>query len=301
MASTSAPRSAQEVLGAGAKFRVLQVPRISVRRARCRPPEKMRWKSYTIPEEAKAGSHSNHRTVRGSSGDRSWCRRLGIACRCDLPAWRYVLCGRPGGQLTPIRPRAPRYSFIAFDLKDSAMMLVVRARHHAQRCAFTVDCGLASMAQQTNCPQAKGPGSCRLRASSAALMLVDLPNWTPRADRGPGSQVVSARCRSRSRRRDPCGRRAIGKGSALGGVQWGTAFDEARACNAALSDVRPDTGARRHTRAQRSGIGGGAMRLSPPSAADCSRSIRQRQHHVEDAASRMRRQAWLQSPHSRPR
>src|SRR5262249_48153250 len=55
---------------------------------------------------------------------------------------------------------------------------------------------------------------------------------------------------------------AIGKGSALGGVQWGTAFDGSRVY-AALSDVQPEAAPAGSPGAQPSGLGGGALRLNP--------------------------------------
>jgi polyvinyl alcohol dehydrogenase (cytochrome) len=235
--------SAQEVIGASAKFECCKF-RGSVNALDAVTGE-VRWKSYTIPEEPKpVRKNKDGVQLWGPSGAGVWSSPA-----VDLQ--RGVVYATTGDSYSD-PPASTSDSFIAFDLKTGKMLW---SRQTTPNDAFTVDCGLPD-AQQTNCPQAKGPDF----DFGSSPMLVDLPNGRRALIAGQKSGVVHAVDPDRGG--EILWQTAIGKGSALGGVQWGTAFDGARVY-AALSDVRPEPVPADTPGAQRSGIGGGAMRLSP--------------------------------------
>lgn len=89
-------------------------------------------------------------------------------------------------------------------------------------------------------------------------MLVDLPNKRRALIAGQKSGVVHAI--DPDRNGEILWQTSIGKGGALGGIQWGTAFDGSRVY-VALSDVQPEPAPPGTPGAQPSFIG--AMRLNP--------------------------------------
>ena len=120
-------------------------------------------------------------------------------------------------------------AFVAFDIKTGKLLW---SRQTTAGDAFTIACDLPEQFR-TNCPQAKGPDF----DFGSSPILADLPNGRSALIAGQKSGVVHAV--------DPDRGGAIlwqtrvGKGTSLGGVQWGSAFD-GRRVYVALSDVKPE-------------------------------------------------------------
>src|SRR5436305_2985159 len=93
--------------------------------------------------------------------------------------------------------------------------------------AFTVDC---TAPVKTNCPEAKGPDF----DFGSSPMLVDLPNGRRALIAGQKSGMVHAV--DPDQQGEVLWQTRIGRGSALGGVQWGSAVDGSNVY-AAVSDV----------------------------------------------------------------
>jgi polyvinyl alcohol dehydrogenase (cytochrome) len=235
--------SAEEVLGSQPKYECCKF-RGSVS-AIDAATGAVRWKSYTIPEEPKP-VRKNKLDVQlwGPSGAGVWSSPA-----VDLQ--RGVVYVTTGDSYSD-PPASTSDSFEAFDLKTGKLLW---SRQTTPNDAFTVDCGLPA-AQQTNCPQAKGPDF----DFGSSPMLVDLPNKRRALIAGQKSGVVHAVDPDRGG--EILWQTQIGKGSALGGVQWGTAFDGTHVY-AALSDVQPEPAPPGSPGAQPSGLLGSAMRLNP--------------------------------------
>jgi len=235
--------SAEEVLGSQPKYECCKF-RGSVS-AIDAATGAVRWKSYTIPEEPKP-VRKNKLDVQlwGPSGAGVWSSPA-----VDLQ--RGVVYVTTGDSYSD-PPASTSDSFEAFDLKTGKLLW---SRQTTPNDAFTVDCGLPA-AQQTNCPQAKGPDF----DFGSSPMLVDLPNKRRALIAGQKSGVVHAVDPDRGG--EILWQTQIGKGSALGGVQWGTAFDGTHVY-AALSDVQPEPAPAGSPGAQPSGLLGSAMRLNP--------------------------------------
>jgi polyvinyl alcohol dehydrogenase (cytochrome) len=234
--------SAEEVLGANIKYECCKF-RGSVFAIDAATGE-VRWRSYTIPEEPKP-VRKNKQGVQlyGPSGAGVWSSPA-----VDLQ--RGVVYVTTGDSYSD-PPASTSDAFIAFDLKTGKLLW---SRQTTAGDAFTIDCGLPE-AQQTNCPQAKGPDV----DFGSSPMLVDLPNGRRALIAGQKSGVVHAVDPDRGG--EILWQTAIGKGSALGGVQWGTAYDGSRVY-AALSDVQPEPAPAGTPGAQPSPFGA-AMRLNP--------------------------------------
>ena len=99
--------------------------------------------------------------------------------------------------------------------------------------AYNVACSLPE-ALRVNCPEAKGPD----HDFGSSPILVDLPNGRRALIAGQKSGVVHAVDPDRGG--EILWQTRVGKGSALGGVQWGSAYD-GRRVYVALSDVIPET------------------------------------------------------------
>jgi polyvinyl alcohol dehydrogenase (cytochrome) len=212
--------SAEEVLGANPKYECCKF-RGSVSALNAETGE-VRWKSYTIPEEPKP-VRKNKIGVQlwGPSGAGVWSSPA-----VDLK--RGVVYVTTGDSYSD--PAASTSdAFVAFDVKTGKLLW---SRQTTAGDAFTIDCGLPE-AMRTNCPEANGPDF----DFGSSPILVDLPNGRRALIAGQKSGVVHAV--------DPdrdgaiLWQRRVGKGTALGGVQWGSAYDGTRVY-VALSDVQPE-------------------------------------------------------------
>jgi polyvinyl alcohol dehydrogenase (cytochrome) len=235
--------SAEELLGAQPKYECCKF-RGSVS-ALDAATGAVRWKSYTIPEEPKP-VRRNKQDVQlwGPSGAGVWSSPA-----VDLQ--RGVVYATTGDSYSD-PPASTSDSFVAFDLKTGTLLWW---RQTTPNDAFNIACQLpAELA--TNCPQAKGPDF----DFGSSPMLVDLPNKRRALIAGQKSGVVHAVDPDRGG--EILWQTQIGKGSALGGVQWGTAFDGTRVY-AALSDVQPEPAPPGAPGAQSSFLGGPALRLNP--------------------------------------
>ena len=234
--------SAEEVLGANAKYECCKF-RGSVFAIDAATGQ-VRWRSYTIPEEPKP-VRKNKQDVQlyGPSGAGVWSSPA-----VDLQ--RGVVYVTTGDSYSD-PPASTSDAFMAFDLKTGKLLW---SRQTTTGDAFTIDCAFPE-AQQTNCPQAKGPD---VDFGSSAI-LVDLPNGRRALIAGQKSGVVHAVDPDRGG--EILWQTAIGKGSALGGVQWGIAYDGSRVY-AALSDVQPEPAPTGTPGAQPSAFGA-AYRLNP--------------------------------------
>jgi polyvinyl alcohol dehydrogenase (cytochrome) len=233
--------SAEEVLGANAKYECCKF-RGGVAALDAATGE-VRWKSVTIPEEPKP-VRKNKIGVQlwGPSGAGVWSSPT-----VDLERGMvYVTTGDSYSDPAA----ATSDAFIAFDLKTGKLLW---SRQTTAGDAFTIDCGLPE-ALKTNCPEANGPDV----DFGSSAMLVDLPNKRRALIAGQKSGVVHAI--DPDRNGEILWQASIGKGGALGGIQWGTAFDGSRVY-VALSDVQPEPAPPGTPGAQPSFVG--AMRLNP--------------------------------------
>ena len=216
-----ATSSAEEVLGANAKYECCRF-RGSLSALNAATGE-VRWKSYTIPEEPKpVRKNSQGVQLWGPSGAGVWS-----APAVDLKRGVvYITTGDaysdPAGSTSD--------AFMAFELKTGKLLWT---KQMTANDAFNVACGLPE-ALRVNCPEAKGPD----HDFGSSPMLVELPNGRRALIAGQKSGVVHAIDPDRGG--EILWQTRVGKGSALGGVQWGTAFD-GRRVYAALSDVIPET------------------------------------------------------------
>ena len=216
-----ATSSAEEVLGANAKYECCRF-RGSLSALNAATGD-VRWKSYTIPEEPKpVRKNSQGVQLWGPSGAGVWS-----APAVDLKRGVvYITTGDaysdPAGSTSD--------AFMAFDVKTGKLLWT---KQMTANDAFNVACGLPE-ALRVNCPEAKGPD----HDFGSSPMLVDLPNGRRALIAGQKSGVVHAIDPDRGG--EILWQTRVGKGSALGGVQWGTAYD-GRRVYAALSDVIPET------------------------------------------------------------
>jgi polyvinyl alcohol dehydrogenase (cytochrome) len=233
--------SAEEVLGANAKYECCKF-RGGVAALDAATGE-VRWKSFTIPEEPKP-VRKNKLGVQlwGPSGAGVWSSPT-----VDLE--RGVVYVTTGDSYSD-PAAATSDAFVAFDIKTGKLLW---SRQTTAGDAFNIACGLPE-AMRINCPEANGPDV----DFGSSAMLVDLPNKRRALIAGQKSGVVHAI--DPDRNGEILWQTTIGKGSALGGIQWGTAFDGSRVY-AALSDVQPEPAPPGTPGAQPSFFG--AMRLNP--------------------------------------
>ena len=119
---------------------------------------------------------------------------------------------------------------MAFDIKTGKLLWTRQSdiRRCVQRRVRPAE------AFRVNCPEAKGPD----HDFGSSPILVDLPNGRRALIAGQKSGVVHAV--NPDRGGEILWQTRVGKGSALGGVQWGSAYD-GRRVYVALSDVIPET------------------------------------------------------------
>jgi polyvinyl alcohol dehydrogenase (cytochrome) len=233
--------SAEEVIGANAKYECCKF-RGGVAALDAATGE-VRWKSFTIPEEPKP-VRKNKMGVQlwGPSGAGVWSSPT-----VDLE--RGVVYVTTGDSYSD-PAAATSDAFLAFDIKTGKLLW---SRQTTPGDAFNIACGLPE-ALRINCPEANGPDV----DFGSSAMLVDLPNKRRALIAGQKSGVVHAI--DPDRNGEILWQTTIGKGSVLGGIQWGTAFDGSRVY-AALSDVQPEPAPPGTPGAQPSFIG--AIRLNP--------------------------------------
>lgn len=184
---------------------------------------KVIWKSYTIAEEPKPVRKNAQGTqLWGPSSAGVWSSPT-----VDLKRQKvYVTTG--DSYSDPVASTSD--AFMAFDLATGELAW---SKQMTEGDAFTVDCDLPA-AVQTTCPEAKGPDF----DFGSSPVLVDLANGRSALIAGQKSGIVHAL--------DPdkngavLWQKRVGKGSRLGGVQWGIAVD-ARNVYVAVSDVELKT------------------------------------------------------------
>jgi polyvinyl alcohol dehydrogenase (cytochrome) len=234
--------SGEEVIGANPKYECCKF-RGSVTALNAATGE-VKWRSFTIPEEPKpVRMNAQGVQLYGPSGAGVWSSPA-----VDLK--RGVVYVTTGDAYSD-PAAATSDAFVAFDIKTGKLLWY---RQTTAGDAFTIACGLPE-ALRVNCPQANGPDF----DFGSSPILVDLPNGRRALIAGQKSGVVHAV--------DPDKDGAIlwqtrvGKGTALGGVQWGSAFD-GRRVYVALSDVQPEPAPAGTPGAQPTFIGQ-ALRLNP--------------------------------------
>ena len=224
------------------EVRVLQVPRQCIRLERGNWRGPLEELHHSRGAETGAEEQGG-RPALGTLG----CRSLVIADRGSQAR----CCLRHDRRCYSDPPASTSDAFVAFDLKTGKLLW---SRQTTAGDAFTVDCGLPD-AMRTNCPEAKGPDF----DFGSSPILVELPNGRAALIAGQKSGVVHAV--------DPDRNGAIlwqtpvGKGGALGGVQWGSAFD-GRHVYVSLSDVQTEP-AQAGTPGAQPTVFGMPMRLNP--------------------------------------
>jgi polyvinyl alcohol dehydrogenase (cytochrome) len=180
---------------------------------------KVVWKSYTIAEEPKP-THKNKQGVQlwGPSGASVWSSPT-----VDLK--KHMIYATTGDNYSD--PAAGTSdSFLAFDLETGKL---VWSRQLTKGDAFNVDCGTPEEAQN-NCPEAKGPDF----DFGSSSILVELGGGHRALVAGQKSGVVYAL--DPDKQGEILWQQRVGRGSTVGGVQWGSAVD-AKKMYVALSDL----------------------------------------------------------------
>jgi polyvinyl alcohol dehydrogenase (cytochrome) len=179
---------------------------------------KMIWRSYTIPEEPKPTRKNSKGTqLYGPSG-------AGVWSSPTVDAQKRVLYVTTGDSYSD-PPANTSDAFLALDLKDGKILW---SRQMTEGDAFTVACGNPAAAEA--CPEAKGPDF----DFGSSPILVNLPNGRRALVAGQKSGVVHAV--DPDQQGEVLWQTRLGHGSALGGIQWGSAAD-GNHVYAALSDV----------------------------------------------------------------
>jgi len=181
---------------------------------------KVVWKSYTIAEEPKP-THKSNRGVQlwGPSGAGVWSSPT-----VDVKKHRvYVTTG--DNYSDP--PSNTSDSFLAFEMDTGKLAW---SRQLTQGDAFNVDCG-APAEKQVNCPEAKGPDF----DFGSSPILVELGNGRRALVAGQKSGIVYAL--DPDQNGEILWQKRVGKGTSMGGVEWGSAADANKAY-VAVSDVQ---------------------------------------------------------------
>ena len=167
---------------------------------------KVIWKSYTIAEPARP-TRKNQQEVQlwGPSGAGIWSSPT-----IDLKR-RAVYVTTGDSYSDPAASTSD--AFLAFDMDTGKLLW---SRQMTANDAFTIDC-LSPV--NTNCPEAKGPD---FDFGSSAI-LVDLPGGKRALIAGQKSGMVHAL--DPDQQGEVLWQVRAGKGSVLGGVQWGSAVD----------------------------------------------------------------------------
>jgi polyvinyl alcohol dehydrogenase (cytochrome) len=167
---------------------------------------KIVWKSYTIAEPAHP-TRKNQQEVQlwGPSGAGIWSSPT-----IDLKR-RAVYVTTGDSYSDPAASTSD--AFLAFDMDTGKLLW---SRQMTANDAFTIDCGSPV---KTNCPEARGPD---FDFGSSAI-LVDLPGGKRALIAGQKSGMVHAL--DPDQQGEVLWQVRAGKGSVLGGVQWGSAVD----------------------------------------------------------------------------
>ena len=175
------------------------------------------WKSYSIPE-APQPTKKNAQGVQlyGPSG-------AGIWSAPTVDAKKHVLYVSTGDNYSD-PPARTSDAFLAMDLATGKILW---SRQMTENDAFVVSC---SVPGAPTCPESNGPDF----DFGSSPMLVDLPNGRRALIAGQKSGMVHAV--NPDQQGEVLWQARVGRGSALGGVQWGSAVDDANVY-AAVSDV----------------------------------------------------------------
>jgi polyvinyl alcohol dehydrogenase (cytochrome) len=180
---------------------------------------KVLWKSYTIAEEPKPVRKSKLGVqLWGPSGAGVWSSPTVDLARHMV----YVTTGDnysdPAAQTSD--------AFLAFDLETGKLKW---SQQMTKGDAFNVNCGAPEEAR-TNCPEANGPDF----DFGSSPILVELGNGHRALIAGQKSGMVYAL--DPAKQGELLWQRRVGKGTSVGGVQWGSAVD-AKNVYVAVSDV----------------------------------------------------------------
>lgn len=180
---------------------------------------KVLWKGYSVTEEPKP-VRKNKTGVQlwGPSGAGVWSSPT-----VDLKAKAvYVTTG--DSYSDPAAPTSD--AFLAFDLETGRLKW---SQQMTKGDAYNLDCNMPAE-RQNNCPETKGPDF----DFGSSPILVELGNGKRALVAGQKSGIVYAI--DPDKQGELLWQRRVGKGSALGGVQWGSAADQNNAY-VAVSDV----------------------------------------------------------------
>ena len=175
------------------------------------------WKTYTIADAAKPTTKTKNGVQRwGPSGAGVWSTPTIDEKRDAI----YVATG--DNYSDP--PTRSSDAVLALDRGTGKMLW---SRQMTPQDAFTVDC---VQAVKTNCPDSNGPDL----DFGQPPILVSLPNGKRALVLGQKSGVAHAL--DPDQQGEVLWQKRLGKGGALGGIQWGSAADQDR-MYAALSDI----------------------------------------------------------------
>lgn len=184
---------------------------------------KVLWKSYTVAEEPKPVRKSKIGVqLWGPSGAGVWSSPT-----VDLKT-RTIYVTTGDSYSDPAAPTSD--SFLAFDLETGKLKW---SQQMTKGDAFNVNCG-APEAMRTNCPEANGPDF----DFGSSPILVELGKGRRALIAGQKSGIVYAL--DPDKQGELLWQRRVGRGSAAGGVQWGSAAD-AKNVYVAVSDVTMHT------------------------------------------------------------
>jgi polyvinyl alcohol dehydrogenase (cytochrome) len=178
---------------------------------------KVLWKTYTITEEPR-------RTKKNARGTQQWGPSgAAIWSAPTIDTRRNVLYVTTGDNYSD-PPTDTSDAFIAIDMSSGKLLW---SRQMTGGDAYIVACRLPV---KTNCPEANGPDF----DFGSSPILVSLPNGRRALIAGQKSGMVHAIDPDRGG--ETLWQIRVGRGGALGGVQWGSAADRT-AVYVALSDV----------------------------------------------------------------
>ena len=181
---------------------------------------KVVWKSYTISEEAKP-TRKNKQGVQlwGPSGAGVWSSPT-----VDLKK-RAVYVTTGDNYSDPASSTSD--AFLALDMETGKLLWT---KQLTKGDAFNVDCA-APGAAQANCPEANGPDF----DFGSSPILADLGGGRRALIAGQKSGIVYGL--DPDKNGEILWQRRVGKGTSMGGVEWGSAADESKVY-AAVSDVQ---------------------------------------------------------------
>jgi len=164
------------------------------------------WKSYTIAEPA-------HPVRKNQQGVQLWGPSgAGIWSSPAVDPKKHAVYVTTGDSYSD-PAAATSDAFLAFDLDTGKLLW---SRQMTAHDAFTVDCASPT---KTNCPEANGPDF----DFGSSPILVDLPGGKRALIAGQKSGMVHAI--DPDQQGEVLWQVRVGKGSVLGGVQWGSAVD----------------------------------------------------------------------------